>query len=132
MIAWAIANMRLVGIGAVVLLFLTLGGMIWWKNVEIESGERKLAKALADSKAFENAADANLKAYKDLQEQVKRDQEAVEQDKKKTVVRLRTLEQRLSEIQNAPETDNAPAAPVLQHFIDGLRRPANPDSSPNR
>jgi len=109
-----------------------VAGYALWERAGRAEAETALVMAEARATAYQEAAEANRRALVLVQENARRSEEAVAAAHAGELARLERRTRILTEIENAPETDDGPLSPVLRRAVERLRESRAGDREANR
>lgn len=107
-------------IGAAVSVIALLG--VWWYVNSITKERDRLRVELTQERLVN---ESNQRTIKRLIDTYERQMDALEQDREAAIARAAEARNLTMEIESAPETDDAPVAPVLARLLDRLREASN-------
>lgn len=111
-------NIKLIAAG---LSFLAVLGFAWYVNSVIKERNRLRVELTQERLVNES----NQRTLKRLIETYERQMDVLEQDRMAAIDRANSVRNLTMEIESAPETDDAPVAPVLARVLDSLRQATN-------
>lgn len=111
-------QIRLIIFGAVGVIFLGMGLTIWWLNWSLDDAKATIAVRDQEIGALKREA-AVQQTITEIRADIAR---AVQQATVDAEERARRTAEQISEIDQAPATDDGPVAPVLDRTIEQLRR----------
>lgn len=105
-------------LGALAALFIGMGGTIWWLNWSLESAQATIAARNEEIEKLRREA-AVQQTMTEIRAQIA---EAVHQATREAEERARQTQEAITVIDQAPDSDDGPVAPVLDRTLDSFRR----------